>query len=110
VKEPVFVVTDEAVPVEHRLDEGAEVSVCPPDVPQLPFTISGKSAITVQLPVIAFVVYVIPDKLPPHVPDILVIYPDEGVTVNEVVVLYATAWAVFGAIEPEPAPTDGVTV
>lgn len=42
-------------------------------------------ALTVQTAVIAPVVYVLPDRVPPHPVTVLIAYPVFGVTVNEVV-------------------------
>jgi hypothetical protein len=61
------------VPAVHRL-VGVRVRTAPLSLPQTPFTgvaITLKLAITVQSAVIAFVVYTVPLRLPPHVPPTL---------------------------------------
>jgi len=63
----------------------------------------------VQFPVIAPVVYVLPDKVPPHPVTDEMLYPELGVTVNDVVEPLSTVCAVEGLIQP-PVAADGVTV
>src|SRR6185295_11558306 len=62
------------------------------------------------LAVTALVVYVLPTRLPPHVPVTLTIWLLAfGVTVNAVVAPWFTVCGVFGVIVPLPV-TLGVTV
>jgi hypothetical protein len=63
----------------------------------------------VQFPVIAPVVYVLPDKEPPHPLTDEMAYPLLGVTVNDVEPKKLTDCGVEGLIVP-PEPADGVTV
>ena len=73
------------------------------------YVLSVKVAETVQLLVMALVVYVVPTSDPPQVPPTAAVYPALGVTVKVVVALLLTVWGVFGDMVP-PAPADGVTV
>jgi hypothetical protein len=67
---------------EHELDPAAMVQLGEEMVP----VIAVNEAVTVQLVVIAPVVYVVPDNDPLH-PEAEAVYPEFGVTVNVVVVL-----------------------
>jgi hypothetical protein len=69
--------------------------------------LSVNEAVTVQLAVIAPVVYVVPDNDPLH-PEAEAVYPVSGVTVNVVVPEGAT-YLEAGEIVP-PAPAVPVTV
>jgi hypothetical protein len=92
------------------------LTVCGVEGLMLPFapadgvtTGSANDAVTVQLAVIAPVVYVVPDKVPVgHVPPIDATYPELGVTVNVVVEPLLTVCGVEGLMLPF-APADGVT-
>jgi hypothetical protein len=95
------------VPTLQRLLLGFEINVCPFDDPQAPFC--PNDAVTVQLPVIAPVVYVLPDNEPLHPLTETMLYPVLGVTVKAVVEPLLTVCAVEGLMLP-PEPADGVTV
>jgi hypothetical protein len=69
----------------------------------------AKLAVTAQSAVIAPVVYVLPDKVPPQPVTDAMWYPVFGVIVKEAVELLVTVCGVFGLILPL-APADGVTV
>jgi hypothetical protein len=64
-----------------------------------------KVAETVQFPVIAPVVYVLPDNVPPQPVTDEMPYPVFGATVNETVEPLFTVWAVLGLMLP-PIPAD----
>jgi hypothetical protein len=68
-----------------------------------------KLAVTVQAPVIGPVVYVDPERLPPHPETDAIEYPVFGVSVKAVVLPWLTIWAVDGLIVPFPPGTVGVT-
>ena len=72
-------ITAEAVPKPQRSVVGVAVNVCPLDLPQV-----LKVIVSVQLLVIAPVVYANPLIEPPHVPLTLAVYPGSAVSVNVV--------------------------
>ena len=88
-----------------------EVGVIVPPVPtdvETVYEFKVKVAETVHAAVIAPVVYVLPDRVPPQPVTVLIVYPVLGVTVKEVVDPCATE-AEVGEIVP-PVPADVETV